>query len=99
MVALLWAFGVCFVLRGIFTFLGRSIPKNVIEKLQEPEKIKGWCQGTGIVHILWGGCSILIWCTDTFSEYTLYLLAGVIICAVSSIIIALRTTKRYTNKK
>ncbi|WP_304966950.1 hypothetical protein [Paramuribaculum intestinale] len=83
MEAFIGAVGVCFILRGIFTFVGRGLPKNVIEKMQDPKIIRGWYQGTGIVHILWGACAILIWYMNQFPKYSFYALAAMpinIIC-------------------
>ena len=34
MLALLGAFGICFILRGAFMFAGRGIPKGVLERLR-----------------------------------------------------------------
>lgn len=99
MEALVGAVGVCFILRGIFTFLGKGIPKNVIEKVQDPKKIRGWYQGTGSVHILWGVCAILIWCMKQFPDYSLQALAVIAVCAVSSVIISWATAKKYGMKR
>ena len=98
MLALLCAFGICFILRGAFMFTGRTVPKGVISKLQDKEKLKGWCRGTGTVHILWGIYAVMLWCANTFIPYALYALAVVAVSGVLSIIISLRTTFKYTNK-
>lgn len=98
MFELLCAFGVCFIFRGAFIYGGRTVPKNVIAKLQDKDKLRGWCRGTGFVHMLWGVCAVMIWCANTFIPYALYAFAVLIICALASIIISLYTTWRYTNK-
>lgn len=99
MTALLCAFGVCFVLRGVFMFTGRTVPKSVVLKLKDnKDKLKGWCQGTGTVHILWGVCAILIWCANTFVDYALYIMVAVIICVIGSILVSLWTTYKFSNK-
>lgn len=94
MEALVGAFGICFILRGVFTFLGRGIPENVIKKMQDPERIKGWHRGMGAVHILWGVCAVLIWCMNQFPDYSLYTLVFVVICAVLSIGVSWVTLKK-----
>ena len=93
------AVGVCFILRGMFTFLGKGIPKKVVEKIQDTKRIKGWYQGTGAVHILWGVCAILIWYIKLFPEYSLYALTAIIICSLFSIAVAWVTAKRYGMKR
>lgn len=99
MEALAGAVGVCFILRGIFTFLGRGLPKNVVERMRDPERIKGWCRGTGIVHILWGICAVLIWYMERFPDNSLYALAVIALCAIFSIAVSLATAKKYGIKK
>lgn len=99
MTALLCAFGVCFIFKGLFMFTGRMVPKNVILRLQnDREQLKGWCQGTGTVHILWGLCAVLIWCAGKFSDYTLYIIIVVIICAIVSMIISFWTACKFSNR-
>ncbi|KMZ55154.1 hypothetical protein [Dorea sp. D27] len=99
MAALLCAFGVCFVFKGLFMFVGRMVPRNVMLRLQDnEEQLKGWCHGTGTVHILWGICAVLIWCADRYSQYALNIMAAVITCAVISIMISFWTTYRYSNR-
>lgn len=96
MLALLGAFGICFILRGAFMFAGRGIPKGVLARLRDKEQLRGWCKGIGCVHILWGICAVLLWCADSFPAISIYALAAIIICAVASIIISCKTT--YTLK-
>ena len=97
MAALLCAFGVCFILKGLFMCAGRMVPKNVILRLQDNRRqLKGWCQGTGTVHILWGICAVLIWCADRFTHYALYIMIAVIACAVISMVISLWTSYRFS---
>ncbi|MCU6746112.1 MULTISPECIES: hypothetical protein [Lachnospiraceae] len=96
MLALLGAFGICFILRGAFMFAGRGIPKGVLERLSDKEQLRGWYRGTGSVHILWGVCAVLLWCANTFSAISIYALIAVVICAVSSIIISCKTTYTYS---
>lgn len=99
MLTLLAAFGVVFVLRGMLMFTGRTVPKGVIARLQyDREKLKGWCRGTGLVHVLWGLCAILIWAADRFEAYALYLMISMIMVTVASIITSIVTTVKYSNK-
>ena len=96
MAAMLCAFGVCFILKGIFMCMGRMVPKNVILRLQDDRRqLKGWCQGTGAVHILWGICAVLI-CADRFSHYALCLMIAVITCALVSMVISFWTAVKFS---
>ena len=97
---LLLAFGVAFILRGIMFICGRTVPNGVIERLSyDKEKLKGWCQGTGIVHCLWGSCMLFIWLAQKYTRWNFQFLCNAVIVAITSMIVSYITTKKYGNKK
>ena len=98
MLVLLCAFGICFILRGAFMVAGRVVPKGVLKQLTDREQLRGWCRGTGTVHILWGTCAVLLWCARTFPDFAVYTSVAFIACIAASIVISLRTTYKYSNK-
>ena len=54
MIYLLLFFGVFFILKGILLINGRTVPKGVRARIQDERTLRGWCYGTGVVHVLWG---------------------------------------------
>ena len=99
MIDLLLAIGVPFILRGVLFIVEYGVPKGVIKKLSyDKSKLKGWCQGTGIVHVLWGCCAIFIWLAQKFTRWNFQFLCNAVILAATSIAVSYITTKKYSNK-
>ena len=51
MIYLLLFFGVFFILKGILLINGRTVPKGVRARIQDERTLRGWCYGTGVVHV------------------------------------------------
>ncbi len=99
MLNLLAAIGAAFIFRGALFITGRTVPSTVIDRLShDKEKLKGWCLGTGIVHILWGACAICIWAAQRYTRWNFQFLCNAVIMAVTSIIVSYITTRRFSNK-
>lgn len=99
MIYLLLFFGVYFVLKGILLTQGRTVPRGVREKIRDDETLRGWCYGTGAVHILWGFSAIALWFANAFIPYALYALVVFLASCIASVILMLRTTRQYSNKR
>lgn len=99
MIYLLLFFGVFFIFKGILLINGRTVPKGVRARIQNERTLRGWCYGTGVVHVLWGLCAVALWMANTFVPYALYAFAVFAASGVASIIMMVRTTKQYSNKR
>ena len=71
MIYLLLFFGVYFIFKGILLINGRTVPKGVRARIQDEYTLRGWCYGTGVVHVLWGLCAVALWMANTFVPYAL----------------------------
>ena len=108
MIYLLLFFGVFFIFKGILLINGRTALVGLrrirlIHERQVPfqdeRTLRGWCYGTGVVHVLWGLCAVALWMANTFVPYALYAFAVFAASGVASIIMMVRTTKQYSNKR
>ena len=99
MIYLILFFGVYFIFKGILLINGRTVPRGVRERIQDDYTLRGWCYGTGVVHVLWGLCAVMLWAANVFVPYALYALAIFLACGIASIIMMVRTTRQYSNKR
>lgn len=96
MLNLLLVLGAAFLIKGILFCLGRTLPKNALEKIKDPVKLKSWYRGTGTVQILWGVSCLLLWAANQWIPYALYLLGTAVLCVLVSMVLSLRTTQNRT---
>ena len=99
MIYLILFFGVYFIFKGILLINGRTVPRGVRERIQDDYTLRGWCYGTGVVHVLWGLCAVMLWAANVFVPYALYALAICLASGIASIIMRGRTTRQYSNKR
>ncbi len=99
MIYLILFFGVYFIFKGILLINGRTVPRGVRERIQDDYTLRGWCYGTGVVHVLWGLCAVMLWAANVFVPYALYALAIFLASGIASIIMMVRTTRQYSNKR
>jgi len=85
-------------MKGFMLRAGKTVPKGITEKLQDTNKINGWCKGTGTVHVLWGICFLMLWCANEYVAYALYSLGCFAVCGIISIIMIIQTTRKYSNR-
>ena len=83
MIYLILFFGVYFIFKGILLINGRTVPRGVRERIQDDYTLRGWCYGTGVVHVLWGLCAVMLWAAN----------------GIASLIMMVRTTRQYSNKR
>ena len=99
MIYLILFFGVYFIFKGILLINGRTVPRGVRERIQDDYTLRGWCYGTGVVHVLWGLCAVMLWAANVFVPYALDALAIFLASGIASIIMMVRTTRQYSNKR
>ena len=99
MIYLILFFGVYFIFKGILLINGRTVPRGVRERIQDDYTLRGWCYGTGVVHVLWGLCAVMLWAANVFVPYALYALSIFLASGIASIIMMVRTTRQYSNKR